>query len=221
VHRALVPACALLLALAGCGGGGGGQSASTQAKAPAKSPGKEAASKPAAPPSGQSAATAPAPGPPAAAFHPRPHQDSGGGSAQLIAPGGDNSVPEFGQEARGAEFKAAARALHNLLDARAERNWAAACRYLSKATKAGLAQLGSRVPQLKGTGCPTQLGAVTGTIAKAKLREAAIANLISARIQGDRAFLIYRGAHGQVEAVAALREGGAWKVASLGAVPLG
>jgi hypothetical protein len=212
---ALGLACTLL-ALAGCGGQGGqGGSSTAEAAKPTATKSKTEA------PAQTEPKSEPSPGPPAVSFQPKPHHDSGGGSEQFIAPGGDNSVQEFGAEAQGSEFKAPATALHDLLDARAQRNWAAACRYLSKGAKQGLAQLATKVPQLKGAGCAADLGALTGTIAAAKLREATIADVASVRVKGEQAFLIYRGAQGQVEAVAAVREGGVWKVASLGAVPLG
>lgn len=201
-----------LIALGGCGGRGEGPSSSTA---------KEAQS----PPGGQSAKakpqSAPPAGPPASSFQAKPHHDSGGGSAQFITPGGDDSVQEYGAEAKGSEFDAAATALHDLLDARAQRNWAAACEYLSGTAKQGLAALGAKVPALEGKGCAAQLGALTAPIAAAKLREAAVADVASVRVKGDQAFAIYRGARGQVEAVSLVREKGAWKVASLGSVPLG
>lgn len=130
-------------------------------------------------------------------------------------------MEEFGSEAKGSEFQAAATALHGLLGARAQRNWSAACEYLSKGAKLGLQQLGARVPQLRNAGCPAQLGALTGTIPAVSLKEAAIADVASVRVQGDHGVVIYRGAHGQVEAVTMAREGGEWRVASLSAVPLG
>jgi hypothetical protein len=130
-------------------------------------------------------------------------------------------VQEFGSEARGGEFQAAAAALHDLLDARAQRDWAAACEYLSSAAKRGLAQLGASVSQLRGRGCATQLGALTSSISSPALREAAIANVGSVRVQGDHGVVIYRGSHQQVEAITMAREAGVWKVASLSAVPLG
>lgn len=218
-----------LLALAGCGGGGGGKDASsaTQEASPSPQKSETAKTKPKAhsqqPPQQAKAKGAPEPsaGPPASSFQPKPHRDPGGGSKQFVSPGADNSVQEYGAEASQAEFEAAARAFHDLLDARAQQNWAAACEYLSKAASRGLAELASRVPELKGKGCPTQLDAVSGSIAASKLREAAIASVASVRVQGQHGFLIYRGAHGQVEAVTMAREGSGWKVASLGAAPLG
>jgi hypothetical protein len=219
----LALACALL-ALAGCGGGGSDSNqsiGSTTEQASPQAKGESAEEKPRTQSEQKSAPQKKAEGPPASDFQPKPHHDSGGGSEQFTSPGGDNSVQEYGSEAKGEEFQAAASALHHLLDARAERNWAAACRYLSSPAKQGLAALGAKVPELKGRGCAIQLGALTGSISNQKLREAAIANVASVRVQGDHGVVIYRGAQGQVEAVTMAREGGEWKVASLSAVPLG
>ena len=175
---------------------------SSEAGAPAAGSGGEGA--------GQGAAS---PGPPASAFHPKPHHDSGGGSGQFRVKGGDNSVQEYGAEASAGELDRAAAALHGFLDARAERNWAAACSYLSAAAREGLAQ-GS-------AGCPAGLAALTGKASPATLREAARADVGALRAEGTRGFLIYRGPPaGTVYAVSVSRDGGAWKLDSLAGVPL-
>jgi len=212
-----------LVALAGCGGGGDhGESSSTHSAAPQPEGETTTQAKPSPHPQAKPKRTPnPSSGPPASSFQPKPHSDSGGGSEQFTTPGGDNSVQEFGSEAKGEEFQAAASTLHDLLDARARRNWAAACEYLSRTAKLGLAQLGDNVPELKGGGCAAQLEALTGSISSKALREAAIADVASVRVQGDHGVVIYRGAHGQVEAITMAREGGEWKVASLSAAPLG
>jgi hypothetical protein len=182
------------LALAGCGGGGGGDSTATTA-------------------------TEVSAGPPAAAFHPKPHHDSGGGAGQFTVKGADNSVQEFGAEADEAELRAAATVLHGFLDARAARNWAAACDYLSKATKQSFGQLSAASEQP--AGCAASLAALSGKVSITTLREAAVADVGSLRAEGGQAFLIYSGApKGTVYAISMSREGGAWKVASLSGVPL-
>jgi hypothetical protein len=53
-----------------------------------------------------------------------------------------------------------------------------------------------------------------------RLAQAAQADVGSLRIEGDRAFVIYRGVHGTVFAISMQREGGAWEVASLSGTPL-
>jgi hypothetical protein len=215
-------ACAALLALAGCGGGGGASTTGATTAPPTattktkpQGAGKHAKQQPA----NQSPSTkAHAPGPPAAAFEPEPHHDSGGGSRQFIVKGADNSVQEFGAEAPDSELDQAAAALHGFLDARAERNWAAACTYLSAQTKRAFVQLGGSTAS---QGCAAALSALSGDLPTATLREAAVADVGSLRRQATRGFLIYRGApKGTVYAIPLAREGRAWKIASLAGTPL-
>lgn len=214
----------LLAGLTACGGsGGGGSTSSTGAEPQAATPTTQANGSRKAPGgkrSGERRATESSPGPPASAFHPKPHHDSGGGSKQFVVKGGDNSIQEFGSEARESEFHEAAAALHDFLDARAERNWAAACAHLARSIKQSLWQLGARGGSSGGRSCASTLAALTGNLPAKSLREAAIANVGSLRAKGDRGFLIYRGAGGTVYAISTSREGGRWKLASLAGVPL-
>ncbi|HEX8689959.1 MAG TPA: hypothetical protein VF729_06935, partial [Solirubrobacterales bacterium] len=133
-------------------------------------------------------------------FVPKPHEDSGGGATQYRVKGGDNSVQEFGAEAEDAERDAAARALHNFLDARAQEAWDAACSYLSTEVRESLedfavkAQEGAakqgKAEQFEGTGCASILGRLTNRAALPELRrEAAQADVGSLRTEGDRAFV--------------------------------
>lgn len=153
-------------------------------------------------------------------FVPGHHHDSGGGSAQFRVKGGDNSIQEFGAEADASELKGAAAALHDFLDARAAGDWRAACSHLAKSVVESLAQLGG---QAKGgtPSCAELLGRLTNPAAKEELKkEAEQADVGSLRVEGERAFVIYRGLDGTVLAVSMTREGGAWKVGSLGGTPL-
>jgi hypothetical protein len=157
----------------------------------------------------------------AAAFTPKEHRDSGGGAAQYQVKGGDNSVQEFGQEAGASEFEAAATALHNFLDARAEGNWAAACQYLSKSTTESFEQLAAQAKSIEDKSCGAILGKLTNPAAKqAMAEEAAKADIGSLRIEGDQAFLIYTAGSKTILAVPMANEGGKWKVASLAGTPL-
>lgn len=156
----------------------------------------------------------------AADFTPKQHQDSGGGAAQYQVKGGDNSVQEFGQEAGSSDFEAAATALHNFLDARAEGNWAAACQYMSKSTVESFEQLATRT-QSADTSCGAILAQITNPNAQQSLREeAAKADIGSLRTEGDQAFLIYTAGSETILAMPMAHEGGKWKVASLAGTPL-
>lgn len=156
----------------------------------------------------------------AADFTPKQHQDSGGGAAQYQVKGGDNSVQEFGQEADGSDFEAAATALHNFLDARAEGNWAAACQYMSKSTIESLERFASQTKS-SDKSCGAILAQITNPAAKQSLvEEAAKADIGSLRTEGNRAFLIYTAGGKTILAVSMANEGGQWKVASLAGTPL-
>ncbi|HET9152753.1 MAG TPA: hypothetical protein VFN85_01395 [Solirubrobacterales bacterium] len=152
-------------------------------------------------------------------FKPQPHHDSGGGSGQFEAKGGDNSIEEFGEETSGSEFEEAAAALHDYLDARAQRAWAAACRYLAAGvTKELIAQLA----QGRGSPAPTCAGLLAGFstgLPQAVLREAAVADVGSLRVEGDRGFLLYHGAGRAPYFISMAREEGHWKVAAIGPSP--
>lgn len=157
----------------------------------------------------------------AAKFVPQQHNDSGGGSTQFRVKGGDNSVQEFGEEADAADLNAAAVALHNFLDARAEGNWAAACDYMSKATVESFEQLAERAKQIEDKSCAGILGKLTNPAAKSSMKaEAEKANVGSLRVEGEQSFVIYTGIDGTVLAMPMANEDGSWKVASLAGTPL-
>jgi len=231
-HRTLyVALAALLLAfgLAACGGGGGEGSGSTSAEAGGQAQPQggsaDAGSKQGGAKGGKGGEGEPegpsGKGGEAAEFTPKPHNDSGGGSQQFRQRGGDNSVQEFGTEADPEEFDAAAAALHNFLDARAEGNWGAACEYMAKSVVESFEKLASQSGQINGQDCGAILGKLINPAAKKSMRaEAEKADVGSLRVEGDRSFVIYTSVSGTVLAMPMANEDGEWKVASLSGVPL-
>lgn len=154
-------------------------------------------------------------------FTPKQHDDSGGGSEQLKVKGGDNSVQEFGAEADASEFAAAATALHNFLDARAAKDWGAACEYLAKSVAASLEKLAAQAKQVEDTSCGGILEKLTNPDAMQLLEEEAEkADVRSLRVEGAQAFVLYTGLDDTVLAMPMNDEGGSWKVASLAGTPL-
>jgi hypothetical protein len=226
---------AAALALAACGGGGGETTGGAAAGGTGGSTATEtgAATKPsaqhrddAARGEGQGASSGqgqgghgskggsgPAAGDTSASFTPPTHHDYASGAAPFETKGGDNSIQEFGAEGSGSDFEAAATALHGYLDARAAGAWRDACSYLSPAVLASLAQLGSG----GGASCPETVASLSAGVPAAALEEAAEAQVGALRIEGDRAFLLFRGAHGSDYFMPMVREGGAWKVAAIAA----
>ena len=231
--KMLAALAAILLAagLVACGGGDSSNSSSTEAGAGAqgqkaegatggsgatqgKAKGDEADSGSSGGGEGQS-------GGGASDFTPKQHSDSGGGSAQFKVKGGDNSVQEFGEEAATSETDAAATALHNFLDARAEGDWTAACEYLSKPARESFEKLASQAKQIDDKSCGGILEKLTNPAAKQSMKaEAAKADVGSLRVDGDRSFVIYSGVGGTILAMPMADEGGEWKVSSLAGTPL-
>jgi hypothetical protein len=158
--------------------------------------------------------------PGSSSFVPKRHDDSGGGAAQLRTKGGDNSVQEFGQEAEDSEREDAATALHNFLDARAAEDWESACALLSQEVRESLEKLAAQASQAEATSCAGILSKLTNRAALPALRsEAARADVGSLRIEGDRAFILYRNGE-TILTVPMSHEDGGWKVASLAGTPL-
>lgn len=148
-----------------------------------------------------------------------PLKVSGGGSTQVRVKGGDNSIQNYGEEDE-SELQGAAEALHGFYLARTEEDWGKACSYLANSMVKQFEELASRSPQLKGKGCPAILHAFTRPLPASMERETTLIDAISLRREGERAFLIYRGAEHKVYAVPMVQEGGAWKVGGLAGTPL-
>lgn len=225
---ALLAALLLVAGLAGCGGGdsdstaaqagAGGSAEGTSADGASKQTGAKGGGGRPSEGAGGKQQTADAGD--ASDFKPNQHDDSGGGAEQFKVKGGDNSVQEFGEEAGTSELDTAATTLHNFLDARAEGNWAAVCRYMAKSTIESFERLASRAKSADDS-CGGILAAITNPAAQAAIRaEAEQADVGSLRIEGEQAFVIYTGAEGIVLAMPMANEGGTWKVASLAGTPL-
>jgi hypothetical protein len=154
-------------------------------------------------------------------FVPKKHNDSGGGSEQFRVKGGDNSVQEFGEEADASERDQAATALHNFLDARAAEAWGSACSFLSRDVRESLEKLATEARQAENASCAGIMAKLTNRAALPALRkEAARADVGSLRVEGDRAFVLYRGTGDTILTVPMANEDGSWKVASLAGTPL-
>lgn len=139
----------------------------------------------------------------------------GGGSAQFRVKGGDNSIQEYGAEADRSELVQAAKVAHGYLLARAERDWARACGYLSGRQAAQLQQFASASPQLKGKGCAAILAAFSAEASTSALRELTAVDAASLRAEGRQAFLLYHGADNTSYFVPMTKGGAAWKVAAV------
>ena len=165
-------------------------------------------------PQGKDGESRPAPPREPADFTLPQHHDSGGGAKQFETKTGDNSIQESGSEASGSEFTVAAAALHAYLDARAAHAWATACEYLSAGLTRQLTQIsagqGGQQPS-----CAELLAGLSAGLPPSVLREVAVADVGSLRVEGDSGFLLFHGANGVDWFVPMVREDGTWKVAAL------
>jgi hypothetical protein len=217
-------AATLLLALGagGCGDDGDSSATAPPAASEGKADDRAVAPEPTERQATEKDAPAGADRPPAEPPPSGTRQDSGGGVEQFVTPGGDNSVQEFGSEAGEAEFDEAAAALHAFLDAWAAGEWGAACDNLADEVVESLGQLASssKSPELEGASCPQLLRALAGTRTAEARAEVAIADVGAMRVEGDRAFLLYRGAGKTPFAIPVTKEDDGWKVGALAGVPL-
>jgi hypothetical protein len=129
--------------------------------------------------------------------------------------GGDNSIQTFGSEADASEVEAAAAVLDSFLQARANDQWADECSYLAKSAVAPLEQLASSSPEVKGEGCAAILEALLSRAPVSSRANPLTDGVASLRVEGDRAFALFHGAHGGDYFVPMTKEDGKWMVSGL------
>ncbi len=214
--RALLAFLALVaLPLAGCGGGGATVSTTAISTEGASSPPTTARPGSASHGTGSERATA------RTAPRSTGHHQAATGAASFETKGGDNSIQESGSEASESELGEAAANLRGYLGARADGDWAKACSYAAAGLTAQLSQLaaGAKGKQAAPS-CARVLASLSASIPVAARREAAIAHPGALRTEGDRAFLLFRGARGVDYFMPMAQEGGVWKVAAIAPSPL-
>src|SRR5262249_1998769 len=134
-----------------------------------------------------------------------------------VTKGGDNSIQAFGTE---GEEDPRAQAISNLtayLNARLQGGWARACSLASDQFREELKRLiesaKAKGAAKKPEGCPGTLALLTSPQARAELRRRFQVNeVLSFRIRGEYAYLIFRGEEGKAMFVAMADDGGQWKV---------
>ncbi len=206
---------ALLAALAGCGGSGSSTSTTASTStgaATAQKGGKQKNQKTAKGGGSQQGKTNGT-----ATTDPNPLPNQG---AKAVAPGvptakHGNAIQTYGTEGPVTERVQATRFIASYLGTVAAGDWAAACDYLPAAIRHKAASAAKRYPQIKGSGCGAGLGAFLGTPPKALLRASTRVHVLSFRVKGDRAFLIYRNSAGKFYYLSLNRHGGGWQVSSL------
>ncbi len=139
----------------------------------------------------------------------------GGGSSTSTAASGN--IQTYGVAADKSDRAAVAATLRGYFGARARGDWARSCTYLATRTQRELQQFTSLTPQLKGADCGKRVAFVTTAMpAEQKATStAAVTAILSVRIQGDTAYVLYRSAGGIESAIPMVREGSGWKVGAL------
>ncbi len=148
-----------------------------------------------------------------------PLKVTGGGSSQYRTEGGDNSIQEFGEEGDETDLEEAAQTVHDYFVARANEDWRAACANLAKTVTDQLDLLASQ-SNLEGKDCAGMLETLSPPLPEAVRRESTVVDAGSLRLEGEQAFLIYRGAKDVGYAMVMAEEDGVWKVGALEATPI-
>ncbi|HWX44979.1 MAG TPA: hypothetical protein VNY52_06625, partial [Solirubrobacteraceae bacterium] len=214
----LLAAVLAAVGLAACGGGG--SSASTPAAAVSSTASTPAPAVTATTPATTATATAPTATAKPAERAPRPSttstsnsSSSSGPAASFRTPGGDNSIPDYGNEAPPTERQRATAALAAFLRARANGEWSKACTYLAGTTRSQLERLAG-ASKGRVSGCGPILAALSKGPASTRA-DTLTAGVASLRIKGNSAFALYHGPKGSKYVMPLRNEGGAWKVSEL------
>ncbi len=198
---ALALIAALAIALIGCGSGSS-TSTSTSTEA-----------------STQPSATTPAPSTEATpTTETAVPQGSGNGQGSSgEAPGSsqtpENSIKTYGSAASSAQKAALAAAAFSFFRAMAASDYAKVCDGLSASNRKEL-QAFSKAKS-RSSSCPAVLKTLISTRGVPEARKAATGRLISVRVKGDTAFVIFQPKGGKPSYFVMKREGGAWKAIGL------
>lgn len=152
---------------------------------------------------------------------PLPNQGTG-----AVAPGvptvknGDNSIQAYGVEADAALRVTATKLIVSFFGDEASGDWGAACGMLRAQVASNLAELSRHAPASKGRGCPVALRALLLKLPQSEQGRGDDLRVLSLRVKGPQAFVIYRDANGKAYNMPLRREDGQWKIAALVGVAL-
>jgi hypothetical protein len=209
--------------LLACGGGGASTTTVTSSAA-SVSPATPSASTPTAAAPHTTAtrtATTAASGP---ALRPVLHASTTGhlsaAAKSFLVKGGDNSIPEYGQEAGASERARAEATLATFLGARAHGEWSRVCDELTAATRGQLERLVKAAKGRAGaiSGCGGVLAALSRGPAATRANPLA-GGVVALRVKGAVAFALFRGPHATKYMMPMRNEGGAWKVSQITPLP--
>ncbi len=118
----------------------------------------------------------------------------------------------------GPELPEAAEAVHAFHVTRARDEWDATCSQIAEPLLEKLEGLAS---QSERKGCAEFLEYFTTQMSNAAWREITVMDATDLRVEGQQAFLTYRGAGGKVYSMPLREEGGEWKMEALSASAMG
>ena len=200
-----LPALAVAFALVAVSGCGSSSSSSTEAtttpaSTPATTPG-------ATTPSGSQTTTTEQSG----------SSTTGGSGSPSASP--DNSIQTYGSAASGSEKAAVLSATHSFFSALAATNYASVCSQLASSNRQELQQY-LKLGHSKAHSCATLLPTLLHSVGPSA-RKAEKGTFTAVRVQGPRAFVLFRPQGGPPSYFLMLKEGGTWKPTSLApGVPL-
>ncbi len=140
------------------------------------------------------------------------------GSSTSTTPSGtsaspDNSIQTYGSAASGAEKAAVLSATHSFFHALAATNYASVCSQLASSNRKELQQY-LKLGHSKAHSCATLLPTLLRNIGPTA-NKAVKGTFTGVRIQGPRAFVLFRPKGGPPSYFLMLKEGGTWKPTSL------
>jgi hypothetical protein len=123
-------------------------------------------------------------------------------------------VQTFGVEGEADEREQALATLKTYLNARVAGRWAKACAATSEEFKEQAEQLVEIAPGAgKPAGCAATLERFLGDFPSSSLRESAqVKELLSFRVKDGYAYVIFKGAGGEIKFIAMANDDGEWKV---------
>jgi hypothetical protein len=135
-------------------------------------------------------------------------------SREFIEKGGENKIPNFGEEATAQEREAASAVVEASLKARAAADWAAQCATLSKAAAK---KIQSFVPPAEGKTCSLALETEASPVEQTQAVRANVMTepIAALRVKGNKGYALFHGAKGNDYAMAMEKEGDQWKVSAL------
>lgn len=141
----------------------------------------------------------------------------GNGAASFREPRGDNSIPDFGQEASAAERERAASALVVFLRDRADGDWSGACTELSRAMRDQLA-IFAKTSKGRSRSCGAVLRGPAGAAGTARV-EMPAGGVAALRVKGRSAFALFYGAGNRKYVMPMTEEGGVWRMSQIAPLP--